>query len=374
MRPYMRLGGNMIRQDWDDLNIDGNAMVVTDENVAKLYLEHFSGLPHFILPPGEAVKNMENIVKILEAMAAAGLDRKSTVVALGGGVVTDMAGFAASIYMRGINWTAAPTTLMGTVDASHGGKTGVDFLGGKNLVGAFHQPRLVYCNISTLSTLPQQEFISGLAEVIKYGIIEDKTLLDYLHANGDAVMSRDLDALTHIIQRSIDIKTNIVNQDEKEAGLRQILNFGHTFGHAIESGLNFIMPHGHCVALGMTCALDYSTRNLGLDPADADYAIKIMENFGLPTRLDWGGQCQPLPVDVDYAIKIMENFGLPTTLRRGAYHAPELSANEIYNLMLRDKKTQNGNLTLITTKKLGTADITKNPTKPQVIKSIERIL
>ncbi|MCL2235526.1 MAG: 3-dehydroquinate synthase [Defluviitaleaceae bacterium] len=331
----------MIKENWDCLNIKGKVFLVTDENVAKLYLDDFDSLPRHILPSGEAAKNMENIVKILEAMAGVGLDRKSTVIALGGGVVTDMAGFAASIYMRGINWIALPTTLMGMVDAAHGGKTGVDFLGGKNLVGTFHKPSLVYCNISTLSTLPPEDFISGLAEVIKYGIIKDEPLLDYLGDNQNTILSRNHNALTHIIQRSINIKTDIVNQDEKEAGLRQILNFGHTFGHAIESGLNFTKPHGHCVALGMTCALDYSVRNLSLNQAQADRAIKIMEGFGLPT-----------------------------TLR----HAPELPANKIYNLMLKDKKAINQNLTLITTNKLGTAQITTKPTKPQVIKAIERIL
>ncbi|MCL2620759.1 MAG: 3-dehydroquinate synthase, partial [Defluviitaleaceae bacterium] len=176
----------MIERGWDGLSIDGRGFLITDENVARLYLHSFPKLPNFILPAGEVAKNMDNVVNILEDMHIAGLDRKSTVVALGGGVVTDIAGFVASIYMRGISQINLPTTLMGMVDAALGGKTGIDFLGGKNLVGTFHQPRLVYCNIDTLNTLSQEDFISGLAEVIKYCIIEDRVLLDYLHDNQSA--------------------------------------------------------------------------------------------------------------------------------------------------------------------------------------------
>ncbi|MCL2620824.1 MAG: 3-dehydroquinate synthase, partial [Defluviitaleaceae bacterium] len=197
-------------------------------------------------------------------------------------------------------------------------------------------------NIDTLNTLSQEDFISGLAEVIKYCIIEDRVLLDYLHDNQSAVVKRDMGVLTHIIKRSVGIKMDIVAKDEREGGLRQILNFGHTFGHAIESAVDFTLPHGHCVALGMVCALDYSVRNLGLDLAEAEFAISLIKSYGLPCG--------------------------------GGHIPPSIMADQIYNLMLRDKKTKQGQLTIICTRKLGTAEIIDNPPKSQILKSIERIL
>ncbi|MCL2854552.1 MAG: 3-dehydroquinate synthase [Defluviitaleaceae bacterium] len=335
----------MIRYNWDDLTVGGKAIIITDEDAARLYLDqvektlNLQDLHRFILPAGEMAKNMENVIQILEYIYKAGFGRDATIIALGGGVVTDIGGFAASVYMRGIAHINLPTTLMGMVDAALGGKTGVDFFGGKNIIGTFHQPRLVYSNLATLQTLPEHDFISGLAEVIKYGIIEDRALLEYLHSNQSAVIERDLEVLSCIIRRCQNIKMDIVGKDEKEDGLRQILNFGHTFGHAIESALNFTLAHGHCVALGMVCALDYSVHNLALHPGDADFVVRLLKTFGLPTNL-------PAPI----------------------------TANDIYKLMQRDKKVRNDRLTLICTERLGSAKITINTEKEQIIKSIERIL
>ena len=332
----------MIENSWDKLPAFHKSFLIIDENVARFCLDNFPNMPKFILPAGENCKNMDNVVKILEAMYKAGLDRQSVVFACGGGVVTDLGGFVASIYMRGIAHVNLPTTLMGMVDAALGGKTGVDFLGGKNLIGTFHQPYLVYCNITTLTTLTQEDFISGLAEVIKYGIIRDVALLDYLQDNHIPIIERNLDVLTHIIKQSVHIKMDIVAKDEREGGLRQILNFGHTFGHAIEAALGFTLSHGFCVALGMVCALDYSIRNLGLAPDDAEFVINLMKSYGLP---------------------------------HGGGHIPhQLTADQIYKLMLRDKKTKHGQLTIIATPKLGMAEIINNPPKTQILKSIKRIL
>ncbi|MCL2752936.1 MAG: 3-dehydroquinate synthase, partial [Defluviitaleaceae bacterium] len=248
-----------------DLQMQKKAMIVTDNNVAPLFLNEvrkaLCGVPwqisNHIIPAGEGSKNFRALTEVLQAMHEAGLDRGSVVFALGGGVVSDIAGFAASCYMRGINYINLPTTLLSQADSAIGGKTGIDFMGQKNLIGTFHAPHLVYTNIAALNTLPQQDYISGLAEVIKYGIIYDRGLLEFLYDNTQAVLERDEATVLHIVRRSCAIKTEVVMQDEKDKGLRQILNFGHTVGHAVESLSEFTLPHGYCVAIGMAQELQY---------------------------------------------------------------------------------------------------------------------
>lgn len=237
-------------------------LIVTDTNVDKLYREEVEknlsdggfDVSSFAFEAGEENKNLATIEAICGACVAAGLDRRSTVVALGGGVCGDMAGFAAAIYMRGIDFIQIPTTLLSQSDSSVGGKTGIDFAGGKNILGAFHQPRLVYINVSVLKTLPKREFISGMGEVIKHGIIADTEFFEYLFRNSDAVKSLDTEVLLKMSKTNCAIKAGVVSKDEKEMGLRAILNFGHTIGHAVESYFDYSVTHGECVGIGMYAA------------------------------------------------------------------------------------------------------------------------
>jgi len=282
--------GGAISAVWD-FGAPKKAIIITDENIARLYLDDvkkaFDGSVWevfcHIIPPGEENKNFAVLAEVLQKMHDAGLDRASVVFALGGGVVSDIAGFAASCYMRGIDYANLPTTLLGQVDSALGGKTGIDFLGQKNLVGAFHAPRLVFSNIKTLKSLREEDFISGLAEAIKYGIIYDRELLNFLQDNREGLLGRENAAIMHIVRRCQAIKMEIVEQDEKDKDLRQILNFGHTIGHAVESLADFALPHGHCVAIGMVAELEFSVKNHGLPQKDMDFAVGIIKSFGLPT-------------------------------------------------------------------------------------------
>ena len=345
-----------IKNNWTSLpkslaqaNITGRKVfLVTDENVAALYLSDiqailsplFSNIPYFVLSAGETSKNLESTIKLLTSFAQAGLDRSSFIISLGGGVVSDIAGFAASIYMRGISYISLPTTLLSIADSSIGGKTGVDFAGTKNLVGSFHNPSLVYINLAALNTLDNTQYISGLAEVIKYGIILDSNLFDYIHDNRQEVASRNTDVLERLVRDSVRIKSEIVVADEREANLRQILNYGHTFGHAIEALCNFSLPHGHCVALGMVCATNFS-HNMGMMTMfHVEHIRRLLDFFGLPVRLP-----------ADYKI----------------------SVDDIYNMMLRDKKARDGELTLIISHQIGSVEIINGAKKKEVIKAIESI-
>jgi len=324
-----------------------SAVIITDTNVADLYLSPVSAvlspyfaLTHHIFPAGEFSKNFATLQDILVAAHKSALDRSSVIFALGGGVVSDLAGFAASIYMRGIQWVCLPTTLLAQVDSAVGGKTGIDFAGAKNLLGSFHQPAIIYANVSALQTLPQKEFISGLAEVIKYGIIFDDKFLDNIIDCREAIARRDFAVLDGIICRCCEIKSFITTQDERDVGLRQILNYGHTFGHAIESLLDFTLPHGHCVALGMMCAAMFPYNAGGLTQADVD-KIRDLHEF----------------------------FGLPTTLPKHHNLTPRL----ICDMMRRDKKASGGDITLIVSHKIGSAEILNNADEHAVIAAIKTI-
>jgi 3-dehydroquinate synthase len=263
------------------LAASGNALIVTNTTVGPLYAQTLKAalLPHFkqvftvTLPDGEVYKTWETLNVIFDALLFHGCDRKTVLFALGGGVVGDMTGFAAASFMRGVPFVQVPTTLLAQVDSSVGGKTGINHPRGKNMIGAFYQPLLVLCDLGTLKTLPQRELSAGLAEVIKYGPIADRAFFDWMEAHLDALLARDPAALAHAVQRSCEIKAWVVGQDERESGLRAILNFGHTFGHAIEAGLGYgEWLHGEAVGAGMVMAARLSME-LGL--VDAEFVQRL---------------------------------------------------------------------------------------------------
>ena len=269
------------------------ALVVTNTTVQALYAQqlraalapHYAAVHEVALPDGEQFKDWATLNRIFDTLLGHGCDRKTVLFALGGGVVGDMAGFAAACYMRGVPFVQVPTTLLAQVDSSVGGKTAINHPLGKNMVGAFYQPLRVVCDLDTLRTLPRREFSAGLAEVIKYGPIADLEFLGWIEANIDALMDRDAAALAHAVKRSCEIKAWVVGQDEREGGLRAILNFGHTFGHAIEAGLGYgEWLHGEAVGCGMVMALELSRRLGSIDAAFARRVASLIERAGLPVR------------------------------------------------------------------------------------------
>jgi 3-dehydroquinate synthase len=272
-----------------------HVLVVSNETVAPLYLDRVAaglgGLIHatVVLPDGEQHKTFDNVARVLDALATLGASRDATVIALGGGVIGDLAGFAAACWMRGVNFVQMPTTLLAMVDSSVGGKTGVNLPVGKNLVGAFHQPRAVVIDTDTLATLPLREYLAGLAEVVKYGAIGDETFFSWLEAHADALLAREPGALVNAIAASCRHKAGVVARDEREEGERALLNFGHTFGHAIEVEAGYgTLLHGEAVAIGMQLAARLST-TLGRAPAaDAERLENLLIRLGLPTRLPHG--------------------------------------------------------------------------------------
>ncbi|MDR3370018.1 3-dehydroquinate synthase [Rhodoferax sp.] len=271
----------------------GAALIVTNTTVGPLYAERlekalapqYAQVHTVVLPDGEAFKTWESLNLVFDALLGHGCDRKTTLFALGGGVVGDMTGFAAASYMRGVPFVQVPTTLLAQVDSSVGGKTAINHPLGKNMIGAFYQPLKVVCDLDTLNTLPQRELSAGLAEVIKYGPIADMDFLSWIEANLDAILAREPSALAYIVKRSCEIKAWVVGQDERESGLRAILNFGHTFGHAIEAGLGFgVWLHGEAVGCGMVMAAQLSAR-LGL--VDAFFVHRLtalVSKAGLPVK------------------------------------------------------------------------------------------
>jgi 3-dehydroquinate synthase len=275
-------------------NLGRRCAVVSDDRVAPLYAKpvlaalRSSGLDPLLIcvPHGESSKSLKMIQAGCDQLAAHRLERKSFIVALGGGVVGDLAGFLAAIYLRGIPFVQAPTTLLAQVDSSVGGKTGVNLKAGKNLVGAFHQPRLVLCDLQTLDSLPLREFRAGLAEVIKYGIISDAPLFDRLERDLPRLLRRDAGVLADVVARCCELKADVVRQDETESGLRAILNFGHTIGHAIEniSGYGKYL-HGEAISIGQVAAARLSVELAGLPVGDAGRIEQLFERAGLPTAI-----------------------------------------------------------------------------------------
>lgn len=269
------------------------AVVVTNVVVAKLHLNRaldslkssFQEVHVVELPDGEAHKTWDSLNQIFTSLLTWECDRKTVMFALGGGVVGDLTGFAAATFMRGVPFIQLPTTLLAQVDSSVGGKTAINHPLGKNMIGAFYQPRLVVCDLNTLETLPIRELRAGLAEVIKYGPIADIEFMEWLEGSLDKVLAKESSALAHVVQRSCEIKAWVVSQDEKETGLRAILNFGHTFGHAIEAGMGYgVWLHGEGVAAGMVMAAELS-RRLGLvDAAFVERLTELIARAGLPTK------------------------------------------------------------------------------------------
>jgi 3-dehydroquinate synthase len=295
-------------QCWAGLPRAAQAVVVSNATIAPLWAarlvqalqSHYRQVTVIELPDGEAHKDWPTLNAIFDHLLTHGADRKTVLFALGGGVVGDITGFAAGCYMRGVPFVQVPTTLLAQVDSSVGGKTAINHALGKNMIGLFYQPQRVVCDLDTLQTLPQREFIAGLAEVIKYGPIADEGFLGWIEHHLDDLLAREPGALTHAIRRSCEIKAQVVGQDEKEGGLRAILNFGHTFGHAIESGLGYGQwLHGEAVGCGMRMATDLSVR-LGLLPPEALQRMhRLLVQAGLPvqapdlgaeTYLDWMGR------------------------------------------------------------------------------------
>jgi 3-dehydroquinate synthase len=295
-RGYAILIGRGLMSDaatWHALPRANSAVIVTNTVVAALYARALSSAlaPHYRrvivveLPDGEEHKDWPTLNLIFDRLLAEGCDRKTVLFALGGGVVGDITGFAAAAYMRGVPLVQVPTTLLAQVDSSVGGKTAINHPRGKNMIGAFYQPKRVVCDLATLDTLPPREVSAGLAEVIKYGPIADAAFFDWTERNIAALCARDPAALAHAVQRSCEIKAAVVAADEREADLRAILNFGHTFGHAIEAGLGYgLWLHGEAVGCGMVMASDLSAR-LGLvPPAFVDRVRALCERAGLPVR------------------------------------------------------------------------------------------
>ena len=276
---------------WQDLPRAAHAVIVSNQTVYGVYgaalkrvvQAQYAQVSHVLLPDGEQHKNWSSLNLVFDHLLQQGCDRKTVLFALGGGVVGDMTGFAAATYLRGVPFVQVPTTLLAQVDSSVGGKTAINHPLGKNMIGAFHQPVRVVCDLNTLATLPQRELAAGLAEVIKYGPIADMVFFEWVEANLAALLRRDRSALAHAVRRSCEIKADVVGQDERETGLRAILNFGHTFGHAIEAGLGYGQwLHGEAVSCGMLLATELSAE-LGLvDTSFVQRLETLLRRAGLP--------------------------------------------------------------------------------------------
>ncbi len=271
----------------------GRYTVITDSNVAALYGDAFMDVLKEVkikadmieFPAGEASKNMDTVLTIVRELIKRGVDRSSALIALGGGVTGDMTGFIASIYMRSIPYMQVPTTLMAQVDSSIGGKTAVDLSEGKNLLGSFYQPSAIFIDLNFLKTLPESDFINGLSEVVKYGIIDDPELFALLEEKGQAVKDRDPEIMQLIVERSCKIKKGIVEIDEKDIGVRRILNFGHTIGHAIEAASGYTIPHGNAVSVGMIASARISERMKYLSREDLERIGALIRAVGLASTI-----------------------------------------------------------------------------------------
>jgi 3-dehydroquinate synthase len=328
----IHIGANLIGQpDLLTPHIRGKQVcIVTNETVAPLYLDKVKQallgfqVDEVILPDGEQHKTLETLNLIYTKLLEQRHNRTTTLIALGGGVVGDMTGYAAASYQRGVDFIQIPTTLLSQVDSSVGGKTGVNHALGKNMIGAFHQPRCVLADTQVLSTLPKRELAAGIAEVVKYGLIADAPFMDWLEANMDDLVGKDAEALSYAIERSCQNKADVVAQDEREGGIRAILNLGHTFGHAIETSMGYGQwLHGEAVAAGMVMAADLSCRLGNLAEADVSRIEKLLLRAELPVK------------------------------------APgEVTEAEFLSLMAVDKKVLDGQLRLVLLKAIGEAEVT----------------
>lgn len=311
--------------------VAGNqVMIVTNDTVAPLYLDRvkslFSGfkVSVTVLPDGEQYKNLETLNQIFDQLLQERHTRKTTLVALGGGVVGDMTGFAAACYQRGVDFIQIPTTLLSQVDSSVGGKTGVNHALGKNMIGAFHQPKAVIIDTDTLNTLPKREVSAGIAEVVKYGLIRDMSFFEWLEANIDRLYGLEYEAVAHAIEVSCKCKASVVSEDEKEGGVRAILNLGHTFGHAIETHMGYgVWLHGEAVATGMVMAADLSCREGWLTDRDVERVVELLKQANLPV-----------------------------------ISPEEMTVDQFKALMAVDKKVLDGTVRLVLMKQIGDAFVT----------------
>ena len=331
----------------DSLIPGRDVCVVTNTTVGGLYLDKLQAalaaprnaagrsgarrITRCVLPDGEQYKTLETVGHVFDALVGARLNRDSTILALGGGVVGDIAGFAAACYQRGVGYVQIPTTLLAQVDSSVGGKTGVNHPGGKNLIGAFYQPLAVVADTNTLATLPDRELRAGLAEVIKYGCVRDPLLFDWLELNIDKLNRRDPEALAYAIGRACEIKAAVVAQDERESNVRALLNFGHTFGHAIESATHYATYlHGEAVGLGMLMAANLSRRLGWIDAAEHARIRDLLKRAGLPSE------------------------------------APRIGVSRALELMQMDKKVLSGTVRLVLLERLGRAVVTGDYGQPML--------
>lgn len=345
-RGYPIIIGRALLSDgafWQSLIAGRGVILVTDDQVGPLYastlkesLGGVSQLTEVVLSAGEARKDMASLETILDAALKDRHERGSLFVALGGGVVGDMTGFAASCFLRGADFIQVPTTLLAQVDSSVGGKTGINHAMGKNLIGAFHQPTQVVIDLDTLASLPEREFAAGLAEVIKYGLIRDADFFEWLLAHVEALTARDGDTLAYAIQRSCEIKASVVAEDEREGGVRAHLNFGHTFGHAIERLQGYgEWLHGEAVAAGMVIASQISAQRGSLDASIVEKLIAFNRAVGLPVE------------------------------------APSsLSASDLLQAMSSDKKVSSGKIRYILLQGLGEAAVTEHVTTDDIVSAL----
>ena len=320
--------------------------IVTDENVARHHLAALEAalaaegisVTSIVLPPGEATKSFKHLAEVCDRLLAAGIERRDRIIAFGGGVIGDLAGFAAAILRRGVDFIQIPTTLLSQVDSSVGGKTGINSPHGKNLIGAFHQPIAVLTDISLLATLPRRELASGYAEVAKYGLLGDAGFFDWLEGAAHAIMRGDVQARIHAIRKSCEAKARIVAEDETETGVRALLNLGHTFGHALEAatGYSSRLLHGEGVAIGMVQAFRFSERQSLCAAGTAERVARHLQSIGLPVH----------------------SSEIP-----GALPSPEA----LVDIMRQDKKAQGGALTFILTHGIGEAFIARGVDAAEVI-------
>jgi 3-dehydroquinate synthase len=277
----------LVGERWDkvaELLPEKDVIIITDDNVTRLYGYKFPKIPVFSLSPGEESKKLEVIESLAEKLLQAGIDRSGFILAVGGGVVCDIAGFLASVYMRGIRCGYVSSTLLSQVDASTGGKNGVNLGGTKNMLGTIRQPEFVICDPEMLLSLPEHEYLSGLAELIKTAVIGDRELFELIEKSIDKIMLRDTDLLTILVAKSVRFKGLVVSDDEKETGLRRILNFGHTFGHAIEMQKG--VKHGFAVASGMVLATEFSFKRSYINLEEKERIIRLLERFKLVDEID----------------------------------------------------------------------------------------
>lgn len=324
---------------------DRKVCIVTDSNLAKLHLKDFSDIIKscfdyvisFSFPAGEENKTLETVQKLYQVLINKHFDRHDLLIAFGGGVVGDLTGFTAATYLRGIDFIQIPTSLLSQVDSSIGGKTGVDFLQYKNMVGAFYQPKLVYMNLSLLQTLPEDQFISGMGEILKHGLIKSSFYFYWLKEHKEEILNLEPAILEEMIFQSCLIKRDVVERDPKEKGERALLNFGHTIGHAVEKLSDFRLYHGHCVGIGIAASCFLSRELSHITEADYEMILETLNQFHLPTTVD------------------------------------ELSAEDILDATKSDKKMQAGKIKFILIQEIGNAYIHSNLSDDQVLNGIASI-